>query len=328
LCLKKLGLAMRKINKIITVGLSPAWDITCRGRQLDWGQHKVISSADSQAAGKALNISQALAWMGTKTIAAGLWGRDDYGHMLKSMSPLRKLVAIRMTAVDGATRQNITIIDTANKREMHLRAASDLASEKTLMKLRTDLRRIVTKNSVCVFAGSMPPKKLWGSIVAIINCCRGRGAKIAVDTSGPALKRIVDSGNIWLIKPNIEELRELIGEQIKDTPISLIKVGRELLEEKRIDILLISRGEKGAIAITKQAAWQGQYFGGHKKVLSTVGCGDFLLAGFLKAFIDKPDLATALETAIKVATARALGWTERLSWAKVRRRIKVRTNRM
>jgi len=328
LSISELVAAMRKMNKIITVGLSPAWDITCRGRGLDWGRHKMISSTSSQAAGKALNISRALAWLGTKTIAAGLWGRQDYGQMLKSVSPLKKWINIKMTAVPGATRQNITIIDTANKREMHLRAASDLACEKNLTKLKADLGKIVTKNSICVFAGSMPSEKLIDNVIAIINRCSGRGAKIAVDTSGAALKRIVDSGKIWLIKPNFEELRELLGKQIKDTPTNLVKAGRELLKKKRIDIVLISRGKKGAIAITKEAAWQGRCIGNHKKVLSTVGCGDYLLAGFLKTFKDKTNLDTALETAIKVATARALGWTECLSWAKVRRRIKVQIDRM
>lgn len=319
---------MGKMNRIITVGLSPAWDITCQGRQLDWGRHEVISSASSRPAGKALNISRALAWMGTKTIAAGLWGQQDYEQMLEAISPLRRLITIKMTSVAGATRKNITVIDMANNREMHLRAVSGLASQKTFTKLRTDLEKIVTRNGVCVFAGSMPPKELLDDVVSIVNLCRSKGAKIAVDTSGEALKRIVDSGNVWLIKPNVNELSELLGEQIKDTPSSLARAGRELLNKKSVDFVLISRGRKGAIVVTKKSAWQGRNISAHKRVLSTVGCGDFLLAGFLKSLRGKADVGSALETAIKVATARALGWTEKRQWTQVQRRIKVQVDRM
>ena len=79
---------MRTGGKIITVGLCPAWDIVCKGRGLDWGQHQMVNSTRCQPAGKALNISRALAWMGMETIAAGLWGQQDMEQMLKNMRPL------------------------------------------------------------------------------------------------------------------------------------------------------------------------------------------------------------------------------------------------
>ncbi len=311
---------MRISGKIITIGLCPCWDTVCQLKGVDWGQHKVISSACSQPAGKALNISRALAWMGTKSIAAGLWGREDYEQMLKAMRSLRGLIKVKMTAVDGSTRRNITVVDTVNNREMHLRAISRLASKKALRKLKADLQATVNRNGICVFAGSMPEKQLLGDVVRIINCCRRRGAKIAVDTSGDALREIVSSGGVWLIKPNVEELGELLGEQIEDRPAGLVKAGRKLLDN--VEIILISRGKKGSVVVTKKGTWQGQCTG-RGKVLSTVGCGDYLLAGFLKGLKDKSDPGFVLKTAIKVATARAWGWTEKMAWEDAEKRIEV-----
>ncbi len=340
---------MRISGKIITIGLCPCWDTVCRLERVDWGQHKVISSACSQPAGKALNISRALAWMGTKSIAAGLWGREDYEQMLKVMRSLRGLinpalqkdwVKVKMTAVDGSTRRNITVVDTVNNREMHLRAISRLASKKALRKLEADLQATVNRNrsrmrrfpksaktrmfslgnSICVFAGSMPEKQLLGDVVRIINCCRRRGAKIAVDTSGDALREIVSSVGVWLIKPNVEELGELLGEQIRDNAAGLVKAGRKLLDN--VEIILISRGKKGSVVVTKKGTWQGRCTG-RRRVLSTVGCGDYLLAGFLKGLKDKSEPGFALKTAIKVATARAWGWTEKMTWEDAEKRIEV-----
>ena len=46
---------------IVTVGLSPAWDVTCVGRELDWDTHPKIDQQRFRPAGKALNISRTLA---------------------------------------------------------------------------------------------------------------------------------------------------------------------------------------------------------------------------------------------------------------------------
>ena len=295
-------------NSIITIGLSPAWDITCRGRNIRWGLHQQIDEQTTRPAGKALNVSKALAWMGQRSIAAGLWGKGDYERMQTAVRSLWPLIRIKMTAVKASTRQNITIVDSAENKEMHLRNKNRLASTSTLRKLQSDLRAIVNKGSICVFAGTMPDSGLLDDVVRLVEFCKSRGAKIVLDTSGRPLKEIVDTGSVWMIKPNVDEFRELLGEQVKDGPFSLAKAGRKLLD--KVEIVLISRGAKGGVVITKDGAWQSRCTG-RTKVFSTVGCGDFLLAGFLK---DNSVMDVALKTAIKVATARAWGWTEKKSW--------------
>jgi fructose-1-phosphate kinase PfkB-like protein len=263
--------------------------------------------------------------MGTKSIAAGLWGHEDYEQMAKAMQSLKSSVKVQMTAVEGSTRRNITVVDTVNDREMHLRAISKLASKKALSKLKADLQATISGNSVCVFAGAMPEKQLLADVVRIVNCSRRRGAKIAVDTSGNALREIVDSASVWLIKPNVEELRVLLGEQIRNSAADLAKAGRKLLGKS--EIILISRGKKGSVVVTKKGTWQGRRTGSGR-IRSTVGCGDYLLAGFLKGLKDESNPDFALKTAIKVATAKAWAWTEGKKWQQVERRINVRVSRM
>lgn len=307
---------MLKATRIITIGLSPAWDITCRGRNLDWDLHQYIDEQVIRPAGKALNVSKALAWMGQRNIAAGLWGRDDYEQMATAVRRTWPLITLKMTAVPGATRQNVTVVDTAAGRDMHLRNRSRLASKKTLKKLRADLEKTVRRGSVCVFAGTMPDGELIGDVTDLVTLCRQRGARIVLDTSGEALSRIVAAGAIWLIKPNVEELRELLDEPIKDDPASLAGAGRRLLDN--VEIVLISRGAKGSVVVTKDGAWQARCRG-RRTLMSTVGCGDCLLAGFLKALADTPDVAGALATGTQVATANAWGWIESREWLRVQR---------
>lgn len=311
---------MRDRISIITIGLSPAWDIICRGRNIDWGLHQEIDEQTVRPAGKALNVSKALAWMGHRNIAAGLWGSGDHPQMLAAVRSLWPSIRVKLTAVAGQTRQNITVVDSVGNKEMHLRNKSRLASAKTLKKLQADLEAIVHNGNICVLAGTMPEGGLLGDIVRIVEFCKSRRAKIVLDTSGRPLKELVDTGSAWLIKPNVEELCELLGEQIKDGPVSLAKAGRKLLD--KVEIVLISRGAKGGVVVTKNGAWQGRC-AGREKIFSTVGCGDFLLAGFLKALEDSSGTDLALKTAIKVASARAWGWTESKTSSQALRKIKV-----
>jgi 1-phosphofructokinase len=315
---------MQKMS-IITVGLSPAWDITCRGRNLDWGLHENIDEQTIRPAGKALNVSRALAWMDRKSIAAGLWGEEDYEQMLRSLQAFKAHITIKMTAVAGGTRRNITIVNTATGKDMHLRCRSHLASAKALKRLQADMGALVGKNSVCVFAGTMPGGKLVADVVRVIEFCTSRGAKIVLDTSGPALREIVRIGAVWLIKPNVEELSELLGETIKDGPVSLARAGRGLLD--KVEIVLISRGKKGSVVVTKEAAWRARSCG-RERVLSTVGCGDYFLAGFLNGLKDTSNTAHALATATQVAAAKARGWTETKTWSQVKRKIPVQISRV
>jgi fructose-1-phosphate kinase PfkB-like protein len=240
--------------------------------------------------------------------------------MKKAMRQLRGLVTVRMTAVEGGTRRNVTVVDTAGDREMHLRFKCALASERALKQLGADLEGIVKRGNICVFAGLMPENKFLGRVVRIVRDCSGRGAKIAVDSHGEALRRIVDTGAAWLINPNVDELRELLGEDVADRPTSLAKAAKRLLD--KVEIVLISRGKRGAVVVTPQGAWQGRCIG-NGRVLSTVGCGDFLLGGFLKGLTETPNPGSALKTALKAATAKAWGWTENKTWAQARRRIQI-----
>ena len=309
---------------IVTVGICPCWDITCRVEGISWGDHKPMASQRCIPAGKALNISRALAWMDSKSTAAGLWGKGDYEQMRGAMGDLRGHIDICMTAVEGQTRRNITIVDTHNAREMHLRAESDLAGAQALRLLVDDLERLVGEETVCVFAGAMPEGELLDDAIAMIDNLRKRGAGIVADTSGVALKRIVDLGDIKIAKPNIEELSGLVGYSVADSTEAIVAAAKGL--SGRVRTVLVSRGRKGALVIGDDRVLSGVVKTEHDAAVSTVGCGDYLLAGFIGGLADADgDERQALERAVKAATARAWGRHDNMEWSEARKTIEVET---
>jgi len=311
---------MKEMGKIVTVGLAPAWDGICELEGIDWGEHKKISCRIDKPAGKALNISRALCWMGTGSIAAGFWGSDDYDKMLKVIAPMRKLVKVKFTKAAGSTRENINIVDLCNNRDMHLRSSSELATKKSLTQLKADIAEMAKKDRVFVFSGSMPDE-FFTQIREIIDICRQSGVKLVIDSSGETMKNIVRKGGLWVRSGNVEELRELVGWKVPDSVKGLVEAGRSLLA--RVEMVLISRGEKGAILVTADGCWKGRFVGDKRRVFSTVGCGDYLVAGFLKGFKDSGKADSALQAAIQASAGRAWQLDERQSWEYVQRDVEV-----
>ena len=312
---------MENKPSIITIGLAPAWDITCYGRNIEWGKHQAIDKQTILPAGKAFNISRALAWMGQENIAAGLWGTSDFEKMQSVSRSLWPLIKIKVTVVGGQTRMNVTIVDTENQKEMHLRNRTELYASEAMRQLDCDLEKIVKKDCICMFSGAMPENDCLDDVLAIIEKCNIAGAKIVLDTSGPCLKRIVETGLVWMIKPNVSELGELFDDQIEDSSVSLNKFGQILLD--KVENILISRDREGAIFINKHGSWQSMAVN-NMEIMGTVGCGDFLLAGFLKGWIDSKQEDFALSTAIKAATAKAWGWTQVKSWPDVMEQVQIK----
>ena len=310
----------KQFESIITVGICPCWDVTCYVAGAEWGEHVLLSGQSIEPAGKALNVSKALAWMGASSTAAGLWGKGDYQQFLEEMKPLQEFVQEKMTAVDGKTRRNITVVDTVGGREMHLRAKSELASREGLERLRRDLKGIVKKGSICVFSGAMPSGELLEDCLGVLDACRSAGAHVVFDGSGEALKWVIETGGLWIIKPNLAELCELLGKSVSDEPGAIAQEAGVLLE--KVDIVLVSRGRKGAVAVSRQGTVKG-VVKNEAAVSGTVGCGDYLLAGFLDGLTATDDISSALEKALKAASAKAFGWTQKLSWDQVRDNIKV-----
>lgn len=292
---------------LITVGISPCWDLTCCVDGIEWGDHKRLVSQSLVPAGKALNISRTLNWLAVPSIAAGLWGRSDYSAMIDLLAAACPFVQPAFTVVDGKTRTNLTVVDTVHRREMHLRADCELATDESLKRLGSDLASLPDAR-LAVFAGSMPQRVL-DSCLSLIRQFQDRGTPVAVDTSGAALAAVVREGGLYLIKPNLEELGELLGRQIGNDTASVIAAGRGLCDA--VEIVLVSRGADGALAITKDAAIGCRVVRPSHDVVNTVGCGDHLLAGFLSQGVG--DIRGALEIAVKVATARAWGLTETMS---------------
>ena len=83
---------------------------------------------------------------------------------------------------------------------------------------------------------------------------------------------------------------------------------------------MVSRGGKGAVVVCREQALEG-IVNSDIPAVNTVGCGDYLLAGFLDGLALNDGIDSALERGLKTAAARAFGWTEQIEWARAEGRL-------
>ena len=306
-------------NKIITVSFNPVWDRTCYVDGVEWGDHTVMASQTLAPAGKALNISRALAWMSVPSTAAGLWGAVDYPDITEPLSEFQDYIQPAFTVVKGRTRQNVTVVDTRQNREMHLRSTETLVTQEALAQLSHELQERIDSQTSIIFAGSIGEGNLQDECIALITNAGRICSELIVDTSGSALREIVNSGGIAIIKPNLEELTELLGESIEDDIEKVISAARTLCG--RVKVVIVSLGQQGAVAVTKEKAVYCRAKK-HSHVVHTVGCGDYLLAGYASVS-HLVDIGQKLATGVTAATAKAWGWVGRKSWPEVQRNVEV-----
>lgn len=96
-----------------------------------------------------------------------------------------------------------------------------------------------------------------------------------VDVAGEALEATLQEG-VFLIKPNIREFKELVGTEIKEK--SQIKAAaRKLVESGQCEILVISLGAAGALAVSE--TFTEHILPPTVPIISKVGAGDSMVAG-------------------------------------------------
>ncbi len=290
---------MKDAQNIITVTLNPNIDRVIEVENLAIGEHQVGRTVLRTPGGKGVNVSRVLAAMGVSSTASGFLGEDNRAEF----DPLFAggLVKDEFVTLPGRTRENITLVDPASNREMHIRDRGLEIDGEHLEAMRESLRGRCTPGDVVVFAGSPPPRVEPDQFSELIDLCIAAAARVAVDTSAEAIQAVAGK-KLWVLKPNVRELGELIARELTTRDEQLAAAAETTRD---VEFVLLSCGEEGAYLL-------GENLGVHagvklppSAVRNTVGCGDVLLGGFIGGLRKSHPPAEALRHAVACAAASA-----------------------
>lgn len=280
---------------ILTLTPNPSIDRTIAVPRLEHGEVNRASSSRIDPGGKGVNVSRALCAHGTATTAVLPLGGPE-GHLMAELLDVAG-VTHRGVEVPGTLRMNIAVVEPDGTTTKVNEPGPTLTAEHTEALLAV-IDRYAATGTWVVGCGSLPPGAGEDLLAELVSRARARGAKVAVDSSGPPMAAAVAAGPD-LIKPNHEELEELVGRRLP-TLGDVVGAARQVVASG-VATVVVSLGSDGAVLVDGDTVVHATAT--VTDPLSTVGAGDCLLAGLLHVLAAGGDARSALESGVRWGAA-------------------------
>ena len=286
---------------VYTITFNPALDYITQVENFRIGEINRTKTETILPGGKGLNVSIVLKNLKIENTALGFvagFTGEELIHKMESQDVKTDFVKVEK----GITRINIKISSINEKKveETALNGMGPQITKNDIEVLFEKIEKMSTKD-VVILSGSIP-KNIDNDIYEkICKKLNEKGITFIVDSTQELLMNVLKY-NPFLIKPNKEELEETLNCKIS-TKEDIIDAAKKL-KEMGAQNVLVSLGNDGALLLTKD---NNTYYSKAPRgqVVSTVGSGDSMVAGFLAGYYQTQNYEHALKTGVAAGSASA-----------------------
>lgn len=289
---------------ILTVTLNPALDLTTDTGKVESGYKLRCGPARLDPGGGGVNVSRAIAKLGgrsTPFIAIG----GPTGDMLKSLLAAQGIDA-EWFAVDGLTRQSVVVNEQSSRQQFRFVLPgpdwSAPQAARAMGALETALASPRGRIRYVVASGSLPPGLPDDFYNRIGELADSTDARFVLDTSGRMLDVAASGGQhppyAWIMDQR--EAEYLAGGPLVDLD-ALERFGLELKARKLAQILILTFGEGGAVALSETETLR--VIPPKVEVVSKVGAGDSFVGGLVLKLARGASLREACSYAVAAAAS-------------------------
>ena len=249
-------------------------------------------------AGKGLTVALVVQALGEEVCIAGLlpeYERKRFTTMLDANG-----ISHFLFSIPGDMPVTTTIKERENDTGTRLAAVPSVVPGRLQHEFSEYAARHMAAGDFWCFSGPLPGGFSDDGFNDLIGICAGRGGEALLDTSGISLQKGIRSRPA-IVKPNLNELEEFFGEQIRGVHHIALK-GKRLLD-MGIAYVFISLGADGMIALHKNDCILCS--APAVEVKETAGCGDALVAGVLVARKRRFSFTETCRMAVACGSARA-----------------------
>jgi 1-phosphofructokinase len=287
---------MINTTRIATLSLNPAIDQTARVPNFTTGRVNRVEWEHSDAGGKGVNVASFLAHAGLRVAATGLLGSGNAEPFVELFG--RTGIEDRFVRLPGRTRVNVKIVDSVLDRVTDINFPGLEPGPQDLLRLTETIDGLCADTDWFVLSGSVPAGVPVGVYAELVKRLKDRGKAVVLDASGAPFAEAVSCGP-HIVKPNIDELGELVGRPLADHA-EVVAAARDLIAGG-VGLVAVSMGADGALFVEHDAAVLA--VPPTIAVKSTVGAGDAMVAGIVTGTLRGLDLAGRA----RLATAFSLG---------------------
>ncbi|WP_242257622.1 tagatose-6-phosphate kinase [Streptococcus thoraltensis] len=267
---------------ILTVTLNPAIDISYPLNELKFDTVNRVEDVTKTPGGKGLNVSRVLDEFGETVKATGCIGGES-GEFI--INHLPDSISSQFYKISGDTRSCIAILHEGNQTE--ILEKGPLLSIDEIEGFTNHYKYLLDDVNVVTMSGSLPagmPDNYYQKLITIANL---NGKKTVLDCSGNALKAVLEGDSKpTAIKPNLEELSQLLGSEITKDFDGLKEVLRGKLFEG-IEWIIVSLGADGVFAKHNETFYKVDI--PRIEMVSAVGSGDSTVAGIASGLANDED---------------------------------------
>jgi 1-phosphofructokinase len=289
--------------RIATVTLNPAIDQTVRVDNLRLNSGNRCQAISFDASGKGVNVASFLADYGHKIAVTGYLGQANVTIFEQFFAS--KGIDDCFVRIPGDTRINVKVVDEFNQQTTDINMPGQTPPQGAMSTLLAAIEQLASSCDWFVLSGSLPPHVPTRIYATIITRLKRQKKRVILDTSGEALREGIQAGPS-IVKPNIEELQNLIGHTLA-SEAEIQQAAHQLLKGD-IELVVVSLGRQGAMLVEQAASLIATP--PDMKVKKTFGAGDAMVAGLVSAQIQRLSLADCG----RLATAFSMGAIANLSY--------------
>lgn len=285
--------------RIATLTLNPTIDGSSEADTVQH-THKVRTRNERfDAGGGGINVARVLARLGNPVEAVYLAGGVT-GPVLDGLLGLAGLNCRRI-AIAGDTRISLAVHERQSGKEYRFVPQGPLISEAEGADCLAEIERLDC--DWLVLSGSLPRGLADDFYARAGQNAKQRGIRVALDTSGPALKAALAGGNVDLVKPSLGEMEQLVGRKLPDRD-AIAAAARSIVDSGAAAIVAVSCGHEGAVLVHREGALALPAL--PVEVRSAVGAGDSFMAGMTHGLIRGWPVESAFRLGIAAGTAAVL----------------------
>ncbi len=278
---------------IYTLTLSPSIDYYIILNELKKGKINRSQTEYIRIGGKGINVSKVLKELDIESIPVILTAGFTKDKIIEDLEYQK--FNFHNIEVNGRNRINVKI---QADEETAINTNGLFISDIHIKSIIEYLNKL-TKNDYLVISGSIPNGVRRDIYEYIISQIDYNNVNIIVDAEKELLLNTLKYKPL-LIKPNKEELEQLSNKKLKSLD-DIYNEGCKLIKLGAKNVI-VSLGEKGLLYIS--SSLEKKYLNSiNVEVISTVGAGDSLIAGFVAGHSTNKDIDECLKLGLACATA-------------------------
>lgn len=258
---------------ILTITLNPSVDISYKSDSFSLDAVNRVADVSKTAGGKGLNVTRVLHQLGEDVAASGFLGGSLGSFISKEISTLG--IRNLFVEIEGATRNCIAVIHEGKQTEI-LESGPTITQNEANIYLEK-FSDYMQQAEIVTISGSLPKGLADDYYNKILEITAHDDTPVLLDTKGELLAQALQSETKpYLIKPNQDELADLLGKELT----SEIHVIEALQSELFADVpwVVVTLGADGALVKQNHAIYS--VTAPKVNAINPVGSGDAVIAGF------------------------------------------------